>query len=187
MSWFWPGILLAILVLLVLDLAVFSRRLAVGSSSKVLASVLVRLRYFRLALVSVFAALGLTLLLDRTLPLPLFLTLAVIVVILVLGANVSLSRDGHQADLLALPLSDEYLRLQELILRHARRALIILGGGTLLLVGAALLFLPGPGIPILLAGLALLATEFLWARRWLCLLREKVGLKPCRPEDKGDR
>lgn len=38
-------------------------------------------------------------------------------------------------------------------------------GGTLLVVGLALLVLPGPGLPILAAGVAVLATEFLWARR----------------------
>ncbi len=38
-------------------------------------------------------------------------------------------------------------------------------GGTVLLIGIALLVLPGPGLPIMAAGLAILATEFLWARR----------------------
>ena len=40
-------------------------------------------------------------------------------------------------------------------------------GGTVLLVGVALLVLPGPGIPFVAAGLAILSTEFLWARRAL--------------------
>jgi hypothetical protein len=37
-------------------------------------------------------------------------------------------------------------------------------GGTVLVIGVALLVLPGPGIPLLIAGLAILATEFVWAR-----------------------
>ena len=37
-------------------------------------------------------------------------------------------------------------------------------GGTALLIGIALLVLPGPGIPLLIAGFAILATEFVWAR-----------------------
>jgi hypothetical protein len=36
-------------------------------------------------------------------------------------------------------------------------------GGTLTLVGLALLALPGPGIPLLVAGLVVLASEFAWA------------------------
>lgn len=57
-------------------------------------------------------------------------------------------------------------------------------GGTMLLVGIALLVLPGPGLPILAAGLAILATQFLWARRAMrkakgtvAKVRRKSGLK----------
>ncbi|MCL4785555.1 MAG: PGPGW domain-containing protein [Verrucomicrobia bacterium] len=46
-----------------------------------------------------------------------------------------------------------------------KRLFIMLVGGTVLLVGIALLVLPGPGLPIMAAGIAILATEFLWARR----------------------
>lgn len=35
--------------------------------------------------------------------------------------------------------------------------------GLLIVVGAVLIPLPGPGTPLILAGLALLATEFTWA------------------------
>lgn len=64
-----------------------------------------------------------------------------------------------------------------------KRFFIALMGGTVLLVGLALLVLPGPGLPIVAAGLAILATEFLWARRALrnakgavAKLRRKSGL-----------
>jgi hypothetical protein len=46
-----------------------------------------------------------------------------------------------------------------------KKFLIALIGGTVLLIGLALLVLPGPGLPIIAAGLAILAPEFLWARR----------------------
>jgi hypothetical protein len=46
-----------------------------------------------------------------------------------------------------------------------RRAAIVLGGFGLLAVGLALLVLPGPGIPVVIAGLGLLSLEFEWARR----------------------
>jgi tellurite resistance protein TerC len=57
--------------------------------------------------------------------------------------------------------------------RAARRVAVCVGGGTLLLLGAALLVLPGPGLLVLALGLSLLATEFVWARIWL--RRLKVG------------
>ena len=57
-------------------------------------------------------------------------------------------------------------------------------GGTVLLIGVAMLVLPEPGLPIVAAGLAILATEFLWARRaWrkakgaAAKVRRKSGLK----------
>jgi hypothetical protein len=40
-------------------------------------------------------------------------------------------------------------------------------GGVLVLAGLAMLVLPGPGVVVILAGLAVLATEFVWARRVL--------------------
>ena len=48
-----------------------------------------------------------------------------------------------------------------------KKFFIALIGGTVLLVGIALLVLPGPGLPIVFAGLAILATEFFWAKRAL--------------------
>jgi Putative transmembrane protein (PGPGW) len=39
-----------------------------------------------------------------------------------------------------------------------------------MLVALALLVLPGPGLVLLTAGLALLATEFAWTQRWLTRL-----------------
>lgn len=40
-------------------------------------------------------------------------------------------------------------------------------GGTFVVVGVALLFLPGPGIAFIILGLAILATEFVWAETLL--------------------
>jgi putative transmembrane protein PGPGW len=49
--------------------------------------------------------------------------------------------------------------------RGVKRVLIGLMGRTVLAIGAMLVILPGPGLPIIAAGLAILATEFFWARR----------------------
>jgi len=48
-----------------------------------------------------------------------------------------------------------------------KKVIVALVGGTVLLVGMALLVMPGPGLPIIAVGIAILATEFLWARRAL--------------------
>ena len=41
------------------------------------------------------------------------------------------------------------------------------GGGACILAGLVLLVLPGPGIPLLIVGLVILATEFVWAESLL--------------------
>jgi uncharacterized protein (TIGR02611 family) len=57
-------------------------------------------------------------------------------------------------------------------------------GGTVVLIGVAMLVLPGPGALVIAGGLAILATEFIWARRALrnakgavAKVRRKSGLK----------
>lgn len=54
------------------------------------------------------------------------------------------------------------------------RLIVAVTGSLLLAVGAMLLFLPGPGLVILLLGLALLATEFVWARNLLNRVTAKI-------------
>ncbi len=46
-----------------------------------------------------------------------------------------------------------------------RKVLVAVLGGTILLFGLALLVLPGPAVVVVPVGLAILATEFAWARR----------------------
>lgn len=48
-----------------------------------------------------------------------------------------------------------------------KRFAATLVGGVLLLLGAAMMVLPGPGILVIVAGLAVLATEYVWAQRLL--------------------
>ena len=58
------------------------------------------------------------------------------------------------------------------VIRQARRIVILILGMTVLLIGIALLVLPGPAFVVIPIGLAILATEYAWARRWLRLIRE---------------
>jgi len=48
-----------------------------------------------------------------------------------------------------------------------RRVIVFFAGGVILIVGLVLLVLPGPAIVFIPLGLAVLATEFRWARKWL--------------------
>ncbi len=58
--------------------------------------------------------------------------------------------------------------------RNARRIVVAVIGGTVLLVGVALIFLPGPAFLVIPAGLAILGIEFAWARRWLRAIKDRL-------------
>jgi uncharacterized protein (TIGR02611 family) len=49
--------------------------------------------------------------------------------------------------------------------RNSKRAAITIVGFTLILIGIVLIPLPGPGWLIIFAGLAVLASEYVWAER----------------------
>ena len=49
----------------------------------------------------------------------------------------------------------------------AKRIGIAVVGGTVTLIGIALIVLPGPAIVVIPIGLSILATQFPWARRYL--------------------
>ena len=56
--------------------------------------------------------------------------------------------------------------------KHLKRIVVLIVGGTVLLIGVALIVLPGPAFLVIPAGLAILAIEFAWAKRWLQRVRE---------------
>ena len=56
--------------------------------------------------------------------------------------------------------------------RVARKVVVAVVGTTVLLAGIALVVLPGPAFVVIPVGLAILAVEFAWARRWLARVRE---------------
>jgi len=67
--------------------------------------------------------------------------------------NVSLSKYFEKLGLNSVP--------------RVRKAIVAIIGGTVLIFGIILIFLPGPSFLVIPAGLAILATEFVWAQRWL--------------------
>ncbi len=71
--------------------------------------------------------------------------------------------------------------------RPVRRVIVGVIGGTILLIGIAMIVLPGPAIVVVPLGLMVLATEFIWARRWLRKFRGWVDearkkVAPGKPE-----
>jgi uncharacterized protein (TIGR02611 family) len=60
------------------------------------------------------------------------------------------------------------------ILRSGKRIAVFVVGVALVVGGLAMLVLPGPGILVVIAGLAVLATEFAWAERMLDTARQQA-------------
>ena len=61
-----------------------------------------------------------------------------------------------------------------------KRAVVAVIGFTVLLIGLAMVVLPGPAVIVIPLGLAILATEFVWARRLLEKARASIAGKGAR-------
>jgi uncharacterized protein (TIGR02611 family) len=80
-----------------------------------------------------------------------------------------------------LPKASEYKLLlvseRELMqfrtIEQVKRFFKILGGFTLLLVGAVMIFTPGPGWVVIFLGLTVLAAEFVWAKRLMERMKDQ--------------
>jgi tellurite resistance protein TerC len=69
--------------------------------------------------------------------------------------------------------------------KTARRIVVAVVGASVTLLGIIMIVTPGPAIVVIPAGLAILAIEFVWARRWLRKLRLMISRRA--QEVRGDR
>lgn len=56
-----------------------------------------------------------------------------------------------------------------------KRLIVIIIGFTVVAVGFAMIVLPGPAVVVIPIGLAILATEFIWARKLLVNFKERFA------------
>ncbi|HEY1374478.1 MAG TPA: PGPGW domain-containing protein [Candidatus Binatia bacterium] len=59
-------------------------------------------------------------------------------------------------------------------LKQAKRIVVAVVGLTMLLIGVAMIALPGPAFIVIPLALAILGTEFVWARNLLNKMKEKI-------------
>ncbi len=59
--------------------------------------------------------------------------------------------------------------------RTGKRIAVTVVGFTLIGVGLVLLVVPGPGLLLIAAGFAVLATQYTWARRALDVTKQRAG------------
>jgi integral membrane protein TerC family protein/putative transmembrane protein PGPGW len=133
----------------------------------VIAGAVQKFRYLKVGLAGVLVFVGAKMALSGTFKLPPAISLAVVAVLL--GASI-----------LASVAADD---------PKARAVLVHAGGWVLLGVGVALLVLPGPGIPFVLAGLGILGRRHAWARSAAHRIRERSRkildrIRPARRSEK---
>ena len=137
-----------------------------------LAPMLERFRYLKTSLVFVLAYIGVKMLLAHTQPIPAAVSLAVVAGILGVGLAASLM-GGHR-DPAALRAPVTAAQLGRTTVGVAWKAVILVVGGTVFTLGLAMIVLPGPALVVIPLGLAILATQFLWARRLLERVRGQI-------------
>src|SRR5262245_18506377 len=81
----------------------------------------------------------------------------------------NLARRWHQR-----PFFVPFKAVGRFVGRNGNRIGITIAGFAVILAGIALLVLPGPGWLLIFAGLAILSTEYVWARRLLEKARAKA-------------
>lgn len=58
--------------------------------------------------------------------------------------------------------------------RRARKVVVAVIGTTVLLIGIIMMIAPGPAFIVIPCGLAILGTEFVWAKRLLAYAKRRV-------------
>ena len=65
--------------------------------------------------------------------------------------------------------------IPEILYKQIRKLVIFLIGISIVLIGCVLFFTPGPAIIVIPIGLAILATEFIWAKKLLKKFKETTS------------
>ncbi len=148
----------------------------------VIAPLIARFHYMKQSLIFLLAFIGVKMLLAHHAPIPTSVSLAFIVGILSVGILTSLvSAHGGAVAMAHAAGGDPQLPgLVQTSFRTARRVVIGVVGGTIFGLGIAMVVLPGPSLIVVPIGLAILATEFVWAHRWLERMREFAASRDAR-------
>jgi tellurite resistance protein TerC len=138
----------------------------------VFATALQQLRYIKPTLIIILTLLSIKMLADDYFPVTSADTLLVTSSILLIGVLYSLlHRD--RGELPSYPLLENFSRLYDFTYVGFRRIIITLLGVSVLIIGFIFIVTPGPAIIVIPAGLAILASEFVWARLLLKKMKHK--------------
>jgi len=133
----------------------------------VLAGMMRKFQYLNYSLVCVLAYVGTKMLLSHHYHIPALISLGVVLGLLGIGIVASIIVSRKEAAQMAAPAMEALGDAAMYAVRKVRRIVVLVVGCTVVLIGIAMIALPGPAIVVIPLGLAILATEFVWARRLL--------------------
>lgn len=134
-----------------------------------------RFRYLKFSLAFLLAYFGVKMALARHVTIDAEASLAVIAAMLGVGLVASYVDDRRGRSAAEAPLGPDVERVARTTVRQAWKAIVLVIGGTLLLLSPVVGALPGPGgILVFFLGLLILATEFVWAAQMLRYAKDPV-------------
>jgi tellurite resistance protein TerC len=136
-----------------------------------LAPLLEHFRFLRPSLVLILAFVGFKMIALHVAHIPVGTSVMIIMGILVAGLIASVVVPVPSP--LRSPVQSERAGLMRVTLETAIRSVVLAVGGTVILFGTMLLFLPGVGWFVITAGLSVLATQFVWAGNLLSRIMER--------------
>jgi tellurite resistance protein TerC len=136
-----------------------------------LAPLLEHFRFLRPSLVLILAFVGIKMMALHVVHIEVGTSVIIIMGILATGLVASVVVPVPSP--LVSPVKSERERLMRVTLETAIRSVVLAVGGTVILFGAMLLFLPGVGWFVITAGLSVLASQFVWARNLLSRVAER--------------
>jgi tellurite resistance protein TerC len=142
-----------------------------------LAAVIDKFRYLKLSLVFILMFIGTKMLLSGVSHIPTEISLGVVAGLLGLGVAASIAREHveKRARIARTAPIEDLAQAAEYAWKRSRRIVIFVIGATVVLFGLIVGVLPGvPGIPIMIIGFMILATEFIWAKLLLGKLKRKA-------------
>jgi tellurite resistance protein TerC len=148
-----------------------------------LAGLQAKFRFVKLALAVLLVYISVKMMLKPYYEIPIEVTLGVIFGLLSTGVIASMLFDRHlkaralgNTEREEPPLGQDVERLAKLTLSRAKKLIILVIGLTTIGLSIPIGLLPGPGgIAVFIVGLAILASEFIWARRLLKRVRTEAG------------
>jgi tellurite resistance protein TerC len=133
-----------------------------------------KFRFIKLSLVVILIWVAVKMLLRGHMEMPPGTSLAVVLTALTVGATASVIWPGEGP--WVPPLPPELAGVAEVTWNAAKRLAIIVIGFTVVLIGIAMIVLPGPAVVVIPLGLMILASEFVWAQRLLKRARKTAKL-----------